>query len=701
MQPFRNLLCHATPNFNVIWGKKANKLRDDLNAQQLALAQRNEVINELQEEVCTERTNLAECDEKLEFLRQTSCQQQMAIEQWEDECRQLQSSLFHEHICNAEVSEEIYRCHEIVDSQRRDLADCNMRISELHSFALSEQQALLLYEDETLRLQQAMAEQQTMFAFRDQEADQLQRALHEIQCLQEVSQLQTARTEMLCQQEYLQYGKIEAEELVGKEIRPRAASGPSPKQKSRRRSSTPRCHQANEYPGICVDQLLTRLTEEEAICAELRVAVDEAHESNETEKAGNSELQAMLEKMQIDAQRKSLDGSLHMSLPTLRQNDLMKFTNNFSKLLGAGSFGKVYAGTFPSGVLAEHVGDVAVKVPVAGGTESNEQQFLREVRAGAIRDPNLVPLLAVCLDQCALVYPLASGTLEGRLRAVDLLGIPEQKDGLRILLGAARGLLALHDRNLLHRDVKSANVLLFVDDDGVQNARLGDFGWLCNAQEGTVVDSATLVGTPSYLDPEASARGACSRSSDIFSFGVILLEVLLCRSVTEIRRDTRPLWKQLNEALPLVSMGQPAVIAAAVAFIRGAGAGNNWQVQALEAACILTVDALKESFSQPRSVDRPSAAAVSQRLQEILTFQSNPPENQALAPCPEMNESSHCSERICTICFEDPVTVRFQPCCHSIVCAGCAPSFVHSICPLCRCEVESFELGQFETTYAA
>merc|ERR1712031_21547 len=99
----------------------------------------------------------------------------------------------------------------------------------------------------------------------------------------------------------------------------------------------------------------------------------------------------------------------------------------------------------------------------------------------------------------------------------------------------------------------------------------------------------------------ALARGACSRSSDVFSFGVILLEVLLCRSVTEIRRDTRPLWKQLNEALPLVSMGRPAVIAAAVAFIREAGAGNNWQVQALEAACILTVDALKESFSQPRS----------------------------------------------------------------------------------------------------
>merc|ERR1712093_270384 len=80
---------------------------------------------------------------------------------------------------------------------------------------------------------------------------------------------------------------------------------------------------------------------------------------------------------------------------------------------------------------------------------------------------------------------------------------------------------------------------------------------------------AAMVGTAPYSDPEAQASGRYSKSSDVFSFGVCALEVLLRRSVTEQGRDTRPLWRQLNEALPRVGDGPAALAAAAVAFVRG------------------------------------------------------------------------------------------------------------------------------------
>jgi len=232
------------------------------------------------------------------------------------------------------------------------------------------------------------------------------------------------------------------------------------------------------------------------------------------------------------------------------------------------------------------------------------------------------------------------------------------------------------------------------DDTAV--AKLGDCGWAREAGGGVIL----CAGTAAYMDPEALALGHCSAASDLFSFGVVVLEVLLRRSVTEPRfPDVRPLWRQLNEALPRVGDGLSSVAAAAVAYVRASISMDGWHVQALESVVLLVVDLLKESVTQPRAVDRPSAAAALSRLQAArdLLLQhrlaQDPPTEQAV-PLPSN------SERCCSVCLELPVGVRLKPCCHSLLCLECAPGFVGGLCPLCRCEVTSFEAGVFEATFA-
>jgi len=403
--------------------------------------------------------------------------------------------------------------------------------------------------------------------------------------------------------------------------------------------------------------------------------------------------------------------SLQLSLPSLTADALEDVTSSFASRLGTGSFGDVFAGRVSAGDWApEGAGDeveVAVKVPpteVAGGSDTSskriDEQFLRELRAGAIRDEHLVPILAVCLEARAIIYPRALRTLEDFLRA-ELWPTFVPAKGLQWLSSVACGLLALHDRGIVHRDVKSANVLLFPatgDGSGSDSviAKLGDCGWAREAGGGTV----SCVGTAAYVDPEALALGHCSAASDLFSFGVVVLEVLLRRSVTEPRLgDIRPLWRQLNEALPRVCEGVSTVAAAAVAYVRASISMEGWHVQALESVVILVVDLLKESVTQPRAVDRPSAAATLSRLQaarDLLLQQSLAQAPPTVQPAPLSADA----ERCCSVCLELPIGVRLRPCCHSPLCVECAPGFVGGLCPLCRCEVTSFETGMFQTTFA-
>ncbi|XP_022931778.1 probable serine/threonine-protein kinase PBL19 [Cucurbita moschata] len=222
-------------------------------------------------------------------------------------------------------------------------------------------------------------------------------------------------------------------------------------------------------------------------------------------------------------------------------------TNGFSRSLriGEGGFGSVYKGKIRlEGEQGEEV-IVAIKRLKPNSTQGHKQ-WLAEVQfLGVVSHPNLVKLLGYCSEdgergiQRLLVYEfMSNGSLEDHLfsRSTTLL---TWKTRLQIILGAAQGLAYLHEGlevKVIYRDFKSSNVLL----DEEFCPKLSDFGL---AREGPTGDrthvSTAVVGTYGYAAPEYVVTGHLTMQSDIWSFGVVLYEILTGRRALERNMPTR------------------------------------------------------------------------------------------------------------------------------------------------------------------
>ncbi|XP_060191929.1 protein NSP-INTERACTING KINASE 1-like isoform X1 [Lycium barbarum] len=214
-----------------------------------------------------------------------------------------------------------------------------------------------------------------------------------------------------------------------------------------------------------------------------------------------------------------------VSLGNLRRfqfKDLQIATKNFSSknILGKGGFGHVYKGHLPDGT------PVAVKRLNDGSTIGGEKQFQTEVEMISLAvHRNLLGLYGFCMTQSEklLVYPyMSNGSVASRLRAKPVLDWGTRK---RIALGAARGLLYLHeqcDPKIIHRDVKAANILL----DDYCEAVVGDFGLakLLDHQDTHV--TTAVRGTVGHIAPEYLSTGQSSEKTDVFGFGILLLELI-------------------------------------------------------------------------------------------------------------------------------------------------------------------------------
>ncbi|XP_039013523.1 probable LRR receptor-like serine/threonine-protein kinase At1g06840 isoform X2 [Hibiscus syriacus] len=204
-------------------------------------------------------------------------------------------------------------------------------------------------------------------------------------------------------------------------------------------------------------------------------------------------------------------------------------TNNFnsSAQVGQGGYGKVYRGTLPDGLV------VAIKRAQEGSLQG-EREFLTEIQLlSRLHHRNLVSLIGYCDEEGEqmLVYEfMSNGTLRDNLSAKSKEPMSFAMR-LKIALGSAKGILYLHteaDPPIFHRDIKASNILL----DPKFTAKVADFGLSRLAPvpdvEGAVPAHVSTVvkGTPGYLDPEYFLTHKLTDKSDVYSLGVVFLELL-------------------------------------------------------------------------------------------------------------------------------------------------------------------------------
>lgn len=217
-------------------------------------------------------------------------------------------------------------------------------------------------------------------------------------------------------------------------------------------------------------------------------------------------------------------------------DDIDRATNSFdsSRVLGEGGFGVVYLGTLDDGE------EVAVKVLKRDNCHGG-REFLSEVEMlSRLHHRNLVKLIGICTEdnvRC-LVYELVpNGSVESHLHGVYKEVAPlDWQTRMRIALGSARGLAYLHEDSspcVIHRDFKASNILL----DHDFTPKVSDFGLARSAlNEGNQPISTHVIGTFGYVAPEYAMTGHLLVKSDVYSYGVVLLELLTGRKPVDLSK---------------------------------------------------------------------------------------------------------------------------------------------------------------------
>ncbi|GMP52640.1 hypothetical protein CsSME_00018369 [Camellia sinensis var. sinensis] len=211
-----------------------------------------------------------------------------------------------------------------------------------------------------------------------------------------------------------------------------------------------------------------------------------------------------------------------LTMQLFSYSELKKATNGFKEELGKGSFGAVYKGTLYKGKML-----IAVK-RLEKVVEEGEREHHR----------NLVRLLGYCIEgsKRLLVYEyMSNGSL------ADLLfkstRRPDWKERIRIALNVARGILYLHEEcetPIIHCDIKPQNILM----DEFWKAKISDFGLAKLLMPDQTRTFTGVRGTRGYLAPEWQRNNPISVKADVYSYGIVLLEIVCCRRNLEVNVST-------------------------------------------------------------------------------------------------------------------------------------------------------------------
>ncbi|XP_039022933.1 probable leucine-rich repeat receptor-like serine/threonine-protein kinase At3g14840 [Hibiscus syriacus] len=237
---------------------------------------------------------------------------------------------------------------------------------------------------------------------------------------------------------------------------------------------------------------------------------------------------------------KDLQG-LQLQTGSFSLRQIKSATNNFdvANKIGEGGFGPVYKGILSDGTV------IAVKQLSAKSKQGN-REFVNEIgMISALQHPHLVKLFGCCIEgnQLLLIYEY----MENNSLARALFGPQECQLKLdwptrrKICIGIARGLAYLHEESrlkIVHRDIKATNVLL----DKNLNPKISDFGLAKLDEEDNTHISTRVAGTYGYMAPEYAMRGYLTDKADVYSFGIVILEIVSGKSNTSYRPKEEPLY---------------------------------------------------------------------------------------------------------------------------------------------------------------
>lgn len=356
--------------------------------------------------------------------------------------------------------------------------------------------------------------------------------------------------------------------------------------------------------------------------------------------------------------------------------ELLEATENFSEefAIGEGGFGPVYRGKLSDGTFA------AIK-KLSSSSQQGEQEFLQEVDTlTRCPHPHVVPLMGYCTgqDEHLLVYRfMPGGSLHTRLKELNW----ETKE--KVALQCSQALAYFHtcvDPPILHRDFKSDNILLdihdaaFVADLGL--AQLAGDKAVHKDDVGAVAMCCTPAGTIGYMAPEYIQDGLLSTKVDVYSFGIVMLEMLANRGAIslEASKSQRFLSSWLRPYLDDV-----------VEFDRLLGGKllASWPRDHLESFCLLAKECTSDAPEE-----RPTMQEVALRLSLLVNDKK-----QDFRVSAELSEDGDMDSRSCLICMNRRRQCRVLPCGHNVLCKICrevCEANGEFYCPLCRVKGEAF-----------
>ncbi|GJU98457.1 kinase-like domain, phloem protein 2-like protein [Tanacetum coccineum] len=340
----------------------------------------------------------------------------------------------------------------------------------------------------------------------------------------------------------------------------------------------------------------------------------------------------------------------HLKIPL---NDINQATNDFDEAfcIGSGGFGKVYKAElehFDSSNSSSTEGVNKCDLPTKRSTvaikrihnQEGEQGFIAEIETlTTCKHDNIISLLGFCYEgngAMIVVYEHASkGSLEDYLGSNAKMTNLTWVQRIKICLDIAHGLNYIHTntdhdkQKIIHRDIKSANILL--DDNW--KAKIADFGlskFHPTDQEASTLNINTVAGTDTYLDPEYQGYGRLNKKSDIYSFGVVLFEILTGRLAydrifTDVNgKGIAPIARHHFEKGTLMEIVDHKIKEETDEHVFSLTKGPNQE--SLDVFSKIAFQCVAETQAQ-----RPTIEVVIDKLQKALNFQENHKDNLKLS----------------------------------------------------------------------